>query len=324
MIEDRRRQKGQVATRTWVLSLLWPIAFVAGCSSNGGASSPSGDQTASDAANALCARLQACSPVALQFAYGDVASCEARLKAVSLNALSANGSGLTPARVEACTQAIPGASCDDGLGHNFPPICQPVAGQLADGTACFDSSQCQTAFCHKPLYSSCGTCGPKAASGASCYTEDDCSVGNECFVGKCVAPSDMGGPCDLTMHPCKPTLGCKQAKCATPAAVGESCTSSAVTDVTGNCDPLAGLYCDPTSSKCVKYNLAPPGQPCGILNGHYTTCSGGSTCSNVPTGMCLATLKEGAACSMTTGAICTPPAVCQNKVCTTGSPSTCH
>jgi hypothetical protein len=285
----------------------WALAAIAVCAcssagttGDGGGASVSGDQAASDAASALCSRYNACSAFFVESEFGDVTSCTSALKAIVADSLSANGTAQTPADVEKCAAKIPSVSCDDAFNHNLPSECQPVAGPSANGAACADASQCQSAFCNKPANATCGACGAAPTTGAQC---------------------------DKTQHPCKSSLTCKNGACATPDGAGASCTPGAKGDIFGSCDVLAGTYCDPRTSICAKINLVGAGQACLLVNGTVVLCSSKGAC-NAPQGatmgVCEAAAAPGANCDATNGPNCLRPAKCAGGVCKTPNAASCR
>ncbi len=298
---------------------LWIVA----CSSSSGASNGSADQACTDLANAICQKLNDCTAVFVTNTYGDEATCAMRFKTSCDQTLAANGTGLTPADREKCADAVPGASCEDLVDNNFPGACAAVAGQLANGTACADSSQCQSTYCNLGADGTCGACAAtRVSAGGSCQRNDDCVNGSPCTNGKCVTPVGFGGTCDAA-HPCQKTLACKAGVCAKPDEAGAPCS-------TNSCDTLAGLYCSSGAAPvCTALGLPKAGEPCGLVNGALAVCVGGGHCSlNIGTGVgtCEAAAADGAACDDTNGPTCLSPAVCgaTSKVCTLPNPANCH
>jgi hypothetical protein len=283
------------------------------------------------AAQALCSKFDSCSTFYVKVIYGDSSTCSTRLAASLSNAITGNGSGLTAASLDACAQAIPGASCDDALGHNLPAACHSPAGQLANGTACGDSAQCSSGYCNIGIDGICGACAAaRSGVGASCHRDDDCDYGLLCAgasastpQGTCATPGAAGAHCDTT-QPCKRTLVCSNGSCAMPGEAGAPCTRSGMQDPFGSCDELAGVYCSPTGT-CSKLAYAAAGGSCGFVNNTLTVCSGGGTClpPNSLTGTCAATAMDGANCNASS-APCVTPAICRNGVCTVPNPATCH
>jgi hypothetical protein len=300
---------------------IWIVACSG--SSSGSAGAVSADQACSDFASAACQALSGCTAFLIQDVYGDVTTCSTRLKASCGDALAANGTGLTPALRESCVKALPAASCADLYDNNFPSECQAVAGQLANGATCGDSSQCKSAYCNLGADGTCGACGAaRGAPDAACLRNDDCDYGSLCTGGKCAVPVTAGGTCD-TAHPCQQTLACKGGVCATPDEAGAACT-------TGSCDQPKGLYCSTGAGPvCTSIGLATAGKACGLVGGGLTVCSAGGHCNVVTgtgAGTCAAAAADGAACDDTNGPTCLPPAVCgaTSKVCTLPDPANCH
>jgi len=297
-----------------------------GCSSS---SSSSPDQSASDVATALCNKIDSCAHFYVELAYGSASTCASRLQGEVKDSLNANGTGATPATLEACAAALPGATCDQVLGAGTPAACKPQVGTLADGTACGDNSQCKSTYCKKPANSTCGVCGEKAQIGGPCNVAQDCPDGSTCPVGLnsvCVNYAAAGANCNGN-QPCLPTLVCKNGTCATPDQAGQMCVP--MLGGAGSCSAATGYFCNPTNSTCQTAALAAAGATCGydIAANSFTLCSAAGSC-NVPagrtTGTCAAAAADGASCNPVGGPPCTPPAVCNNGLCTLPTPSTCH
>jgi hypothetical protein len=299
------------------------------CSGGGGGSPVSSAQAASDAANAFCARAQACAPAYIQLEWGDVSTCSTRFGAELAATLAATGTSDTPSQFEACAQALPGLSCDDVLGHGIPAPCRATPGSLANGAACGDDSQCSGGHCNVPTTRTCGVCTTFAAAGGSCAVDDDCDYGLQCAGGNCTTPVASGGTCDPT-HPCLPTLVCNAGTCAAPGAAGASCNPAATQDT---CDSLHGVFCDSSTSTCITATFAQAGAACGFASGALTLCAAGpgnatAECKGLSAtssmGVCLAPAADGASCNATTGPFCLAPSVCVNGACMLDDPSACH
>jgi hypothetical protein len=284
---------------------------------DGAATGPTAAQACADFANALCSRLEACTPFALQLAYGDVATCASRGALLCAPALAANGSQATPAQMESCAQAVSAETCDESLDNAQPSACN-VPGSLANGAACGSHAQCQSGYCKLAAGSLCGTCTDHAAAGAQCTVDQDCQATLVCNSGSCIGPAQSGAACSTT-QPCLRSLTCIGGKCGTPLAPGTACT--AATD----CDAAHGVYCNLQTKKCEQGQAAPTGQPCGIVNGTLVGCSGGDSCANVQNGQgtCHQPAADGAPCGP--GIACLAPAVCTSTArCTVPNPSVCH
>jgi hypothetical protein len=305
-----------------VVGMVLGATAVACSSSSGDGGSVSADQASGDAATALCQKIDACSAFLISETYGDAATCASRIKSSFVSALGASGTGQTPAHLDGCAKAIPAVSCDDALGNNTPAACQPVAGHLAAGAACGDSSQCASAYCNLGTDGTCGACATtRAADGGTCNRDDDCVVGAVCNSSTCVTLAAAGASCS-DAQPCQKTLVCKSGTCAIPDGAGAPCS-------TGTCDALAGLFCSIAAPHvCTKIALAGAGEACFAVNGGLTACGNGGLCSRgalATTGTCEAPAADGASCDDTNGPPCMPPAVCSAaKVCTIAAPDSCH
>jgi hypothetical protein len=274
------------------------------------------DVACTDFANAYCGELMKCGAPAITLYYGDVTTCEMRLKGPCKSSLHEPGTTLTPNRLDACAQKLMAESCNDAYNHVIPAECKAVAGALADGTPCGGDGQCKNAFCKKAAGMSCGVC---ASRNGSCVLDADCDSGLVCAAGTCVMRVAAGGMCDQG-HPCQYGLVCDAATCKTPPGTGMMCTASAGG---GNCDQTQGNFCNPISNVCQAVGYAGAGQPCGLVNMGYTVCSANGHCSGQLMGNCVAAAADGAACNAANGPNCQLPAQCINSVCTLPDTSTC-
>jgi hypothetical protein len=305
------------ASRT--VAALGAIAAVVACSSSGGTSNVSAMQACTDAANAICTKLDACSDFLVQLSYGNVSACESAFVSGCTGSLSAKGTSWTGASMEACAQAVPGAACSDLLSNNAPMACRPAAGTLANGAACGDDAQCQSQYCNKGTDGTCGACGARS-TGGTCIRDDDCAYGNQCVGGKCIIPAGSGAACSAA-QPCGLTLVCKNGACATPDAAGASC-SLVTGSLFGTCDELAGNFCN-LSMKCQTINLAAAGASCGLGQNGVTACSASGSCTKATGGTCTAAVAPGATCDAVNNK-CAPPGECASGVCKVSDPSSCH
>jgi hypothetical protein len=279
---------------------------------------PTAAQACADFASAFCARMEACTPFALQVAYGDVATCATRAALLCTPALSAGGSQATPALMEACAQAVNAETCDEALDNAQPSACS-VPGTLANGAPCGSHAQCQSGYCKLNAGSLCGTCTPHAAAGAQCTLDADCQATLVCSSGTCVGPAQAGAACSTT-QPCLRSLACiaGTGKCQAPLAAGAACAAAS------DCDAAQGVYCN-TKKTCQQTQVAPTGQPCGIVNGGLVACSGGDSCGGIKNGqgICHQPAADGAPCGPDIA--CVAPAVCTSTArCTLPNPSVCH
>lgn len=295
-------------------------ALMVACSSSSGGSNVSTSQACADLAQSLCGRIDACAPLYVQIAYGDVATCQTRLGLTCQPALSATGVTATAGDVESCAQAYTSASCEDVLSNNSPSACH-VHGSLPAGSPCGSDLQCtgDQSYCKLSTTAMCGVCSTRATAGGACTQSSDCQQGLACVTnggaaGTCAAPGAAGATCDAT-HPCKGDLACAGGTCKTPVEAGAAC--SATDDA---CDLPKGAYCNPTGMVCAQVGTAMAGGACGVVTGGYAVCTGAATCA---AGTCKAAAADGATCG-SNGASCLAPATCINGSCTLPDPSSCH
>lgn len=295
--------------------LLLLAVVVSGCGND-----VSPDKACTDAATALCNKLNACAAPLITVQYGDVATCQARAKIACTPTFMAPSTAATPNKLDDCAKSLDGLTCAQLFTHQTTTACLPAAGKLADGAACGDDPQCTNSYCKKPAGQVCGVCSKRASAGASCTVEADCDYGLTCAGSVCVSFGMAGAPCDAG-HPCGLPNVCRNGTCAMPAGAGQSCTPSTGG---GDCDQTAGLYCDPIKNTCVMAAYAGAGQPCGYVNGTYTLCSGAGHCKlSGVTGTCVGPAADGAACDSTNGPTCTSPAECVNGACKLPNPASC-
>ena len=265
------------------------------------------DKVATDAAQAYCARLQACAPSVLQAFYGDVATCAVAFSGDVVRGYHGTGVTQTPDQVAACAAAIPQATCADLLSRKTPAACKPAAGTLADGAACAADVQCQGSRCKVALGQTCGVCGAPGAAGTACGIDNDCGDGLACVANKCTAYGDEKATCDAT-HPCRLDLACNAGACGAPNPVGTACTAA------DGCNAAMGIVCNPQSKKCDTLASGGPNAPCGFVGGHIAQCTSGSLCVAINTttyqGTCSKAAAVGAACDTAAGPTCAPGAIC--------------
>jgi hypothetical protein len=276
---------------------------------------PDGAEAALTAYQGLfCRSYNACFPVQLASAYGDVPGCIARRVKGSLKALFGPGSNLTPDAINACAAGfVEPLACDAVLeffGGNpvVPAACRKL-GTLANGSSCSGSDQCQSASCRFDGTSRCGVCADRIGLGGTCKLDTDCVESARCGGTKCVAPVSKGTACDAS-NPCKVAYACT----GTPGA----CTDRVAAGTA--CDPVAqncalGQYCNSTSLKCEGYQTVKSGEACGaVSNGGLAFCEFGSKCKQGTDSLwkCVPAATEGAACSKggATGSTCETPLQC--------------
>ena len=271
-----------------------------------------------DNAYARCTRLAACSPIAVQLRFGDLATCESIFKQFCLNNLAAPSTGATTATAEGCALAIPNWDCADYLfTQNMPPECGTAVGTLPMGAACAFPGQCQSAFCAIVPGAACGTCAPAPQAGDSCENLATCGLVLSCeaATGKCAAFAPLDAPCGPGL-PCGAGLGCVGGN-VMPNGTG---TCQQTTETAGGacvptgpgCDFYAGLVCNSASSTCAHVQLANGGQSCGDVNHQTAYCTAQGDCvgGGPAPGVCRASAPVGGACDLAQGPHCIPPARC--------------
>jgi hypothetical protein len=294
------------------------LPFLMSC----GDDSPTPDQSCQAQSQAICAKIDQCDHPAVVAAYGDVATCAARFKIDCLNSMKATGSSTSPTMVQSCAKAVPGLTCAQSFTRDIPTACMGNPGAFADGTGCGADGQCKSTYCRKAVGQSCGTCGPRAAAGASCTRAEDCDYKLTCANQKCVAFATGGGACNADT-PCLPGLFCQSSVCAVAGGPGASCTTQP------ECDGTQALFCNPLARACQLASFAMAGQACGVVTTPqvgFSLCSGGATC-NAPqagSGVCVAAAADGAACNAANSIGCLAPATCTSGTCKLPDPAACH
>ncbi len=299
------------------LVLAGTVGACSSSSSTTGGGTP--EQACGDALAAFCNRAQSCAPFFIQAAFGDVATCIARQKLTCHTRVTATGSGATASKLEACSQALAAASCDDILSGNTPAACQ-ISGSLGAGTACGDDSQCAAGYCKKST-GSCGVCSARSKAGEACAGTADCTPGLACQ-GTCVMPGAAGAACSAS-QPCQGSLVCLvtagAGTCTIPVGAGAACDPQSQ-----NCDSRQGLFCNPLTTACATVQVVANGGACGLTGGSFSVCTAAGKCSGALAGTCLAAAADGAACDTTNGPNCVSPATCINGLCQLPDPSSCR
>lgn len=302
----------------------WFVLVIVGCSSSSSSPTGSGSSTGNSAqavAQALCDRTQACAPALLQGLYGDVANCVTRVTATFAPGLTAKGSAVTAAVLDACASALPAASCGDLLSNRLPDACTPPAGTLADGAACAVDAQCATKHCKIALGKTCGTCAARSEAAGACVVATDCAPGLTCISGACAKLGTSGSACSATA-PCRPDFVCRGGACAAPVAAGATCADGE------GCDELHGVVCSAASKKCVNVTYGGTNAACGLVPSGLEVCAASGYCKGVKApsyqGTCVAAAEEGAACDLTNGPYCNAGAVCVDGKCAVIDPAKCQ
>jgi hypothetical protein len=305
-------------SRIAVLALILSIVATGAACSDEAETDP--DVACQKLADVFCNKLNTCSPILVSTSYGDVATCITRYNIGCLGVLTAAGSQLSAAQISDCGNATSAQSCASLLDPAPPDACRARPGTLANGVACAEDHQCVGAYCKKGSGSSCGVCSKRVAAGEPCTSEDDCDYGLACPVQTCVMYVDMGTACDKE-KPCRDPAVCVQGACANPGGAGAACDSLA-----GNCNTLAGLFCNPLTKICETVKVAKDGESCGLLSTGITVCHGSGKCKTgvgVVKGTCMKAANDGEACDAMQGPNCQPPASCVNNVCKLDDPAAC-
>lgn len=303
-----------------------------GCPTNIGA-----DQACTDLAAAHCAKLDQCVVNGTMIRYGQLATCQSRLKQLCIVALGANGTGNTPDTQERCALELPAVPCDSfDIRQGF--ICPPKAGTVPIGGACAFDAQCVTSTCAIATGTNCGTCAAANQAGDSCASAS-CSLGFFCVdsTQQCQLPVPNAAVCD-SGHPCNVSLSCVIPNgmiSGTCEPAGE--TSGAACDPTrqiaAGCNGNAGLYCNGTTKTCMPVTYATASGQCGIVNHAVVDCINASTCFGAQgqtPGTCIADALEGTPCDTVAGPSCLLPARCVNGsgatagICRLPDPTVCE
>lgn len=292
-----------------------------GTAGSGGTGGTGGGATGDcgSVATAACNKLQQCAPLLIQGTYGDVQTCISRVTLSCKSGTTAPGASVKPAQFAACADAFSNLDCS-ALGHGIstPSDCV-IPGSRDNGQACGSADQCKSGYCSVTT-GICGACADRAAAGKSCTSSDGCQSGLVCnSQGVCAQPAAAGGNC-TDFRDCTAGLVCSSGTCGQPVGAGKACK-------TGECNSLAGLFCNPSTNVCEQAQVADDGQPCGVVNNTFVACKASGHCS-IPTGQlkgtCLAHADDGASCDAQNGPNCLPPAQCVNGQCVLGDPATCQ
>jgi hypothetical protein len=294
---------------------------VGGGTGTGGGMQITDDAACTMSAQARCMQQQSCTPNSLQIDYGDLTTCEARIKASCLASLAASGTGNTAEGVAACANAYGTWSCSDWV-NGFPPAaCAPAQGVLTPGIACAFNGQCVTSWCAVARGASCGACATAPGVGSPCGGGVGCGTqaglycetnGNTCQQ----LVTDAGLFCDAGS--CGYGLGC-----VIPTGSSNGTCQTLGDTVDAGCDALQhtaaacrkdlGLAC--VKKHCTQDPVASAGQPCGLdLDaGVVIECTASGTCYNPDGGAggtCVAAKAEGMSCDTANGSVCFLPARC--------------
>ena len=236
--------------------------------------------------------------------------------------------------MSACTDDLRARSCD-GLIERDPDICKnAIDGTVELGEPCSMSIECKgSAYCN--FADACpGVCTARERAGGLCSDDDDCASGLVCSsqTGRCVAPADLGEPCEAGEPECAPGLFCAGAD--EDESRSGTCRRLDEAFSLGNgeaCDVLTGELCDP-ELVCVVESFGASGiaatckpkvgsgESCGLAvpdqcpNDEYCQIAEGSL-----TGTCAPRPGRGEACGPSPfddeGSVCGANLRCNGGVC---------
>jgi hypothetical protein len=278
-----------------------------GGADGGGVNSAKAEMVCTSTAKIRCAKLKTCwetmglGDYRIQRDYGDLAGCEAAMKATCLDTLLRRNAPATPEHEDECVQALDKQSCTDYLaGRALPPgECPGLVGTIRNGQPCVVNNQCRSNYCGLLPEKTCGTCADKADEGMPCEQNSDCRGGLTCPAAMRVcttpppavptpprAPADA--PC-MAAGDCEAGLTCvgfmmnmgtvtMMGACKPINRMeGAPCDPRRLT--AADCDTNYNLYCRATSMKCEKRILARPGEPCNsLMDGTSAVCAAGANC----------------------------------------------
>jgi hypothetical protein len=287
----------------------------------GGGSSITADQACTSSAAARCMQQQTCAPNTLAVDYGDLTTCQARLKANCLASLAAADTGATIEGVAACATAYAGWTCPDWVNGVTPAACLAAQGTLTQGAPCAFNGQCVTSFCAVARGANCGSCANAPAVGTPCGGGIGCGAVASLYCdansNTCQAlVTDAGLFCDAGS--CGYGLGCviptgsTSGTCQALGAVADAgCDSAQHTAPT--CRHDLGFSC--VRKHCTQDAVVNAGQVCGLdLDaGVVIECAASGACiedGGSLLGSCAAPQPEGTACNTAAGAVCFLPARC--------------
>lgn len=238
-------------------------------------------------ADAVCTRVESCSPFALGASYKDLATCKQRQALWCASGANAKGASAASADgLTACASSISTVACTDILTLNLGPACT-FAGTSKNGDACGYDAECESTHCALGTDQSCGKCAPPTQAGDSCSTAA-CGAGFVC--------SEVDSKCYARGT----------------AKVGGACSRRS------DCDLQEPAGCNSLSGKCLALDLSTNGKCAAnsIVPTKFTVCPGGAICSRDDiAGQCSAIAADGEACAAK-GPGCVAPARCVSGKCT--------
>ncbi len=254
--------------------------------------SPTLDAAIQRLAEAQCALDAQCNEFLLEIVAGDEAYCVEQVVRMIEYAATLPGNGVK-LNNDGCAVLYEGMTCEEWQSRSA--IC-PIAGTLAQGEPCSDSTQCRTGWCQGTTFT-CGVCAGRALPGEPCQGDTECFRGDTCSEGKCVRRPGLGEECTATV-PCFDWATCLNGFCrANDRQLGQSCGPE-VDQPFCELDP-AHLVCN--ANTCVRATVAPAGEPCPTAG----WCGESGTCVN---GTCVTGGGPNDLCSETQ--LCRWPFVC--------------
>jgi hypothetical protein len=317
---------------TALLFALLAPALPLACSS----STPSATSGCTDYTKAYCQKIAQCDSITMESDFANnVDACLAAFAPDCTAVLSLTGTGLTPAWLEGCANAMNAEPCSDYASEKPLPACVVPPGSFADGVACFSGDQCKSGNCESSNVppaqgdadagSTCGTCTEPTTSKTGCEEDSDCPGDEVCAANVstganvCESPLALGATCGAVMGliiPCQSGLECQaagdggtEATCQPFPGAGQPCSTAA--SLYG-C--ASGFICNVT---CVAPEFVPVGGSCSLNpapGAAVQVCAAGD-CIN---GACVAFAAIGAPCAETTTVTtptCTPGASCVSGKC---------
>jgi hypothetical protein len=298
-------------------------------------------------AASTCARMRTCAFAAFERSAGnadDMAACLGVYATTCARAMTAPGSGLSPAKAIACASHVTARACRRWrMLDDFPDgDCHPT-GKLALGARCIESAQCASGFCYArssenaPWVPVCGTCAPMA--NMSSNTTKSCSD----------MSYDGGGRPDVVG--CPPGAKCSRSMCIGPFAdEGERCGTGAWYDTC-----YAGSYpspfnvssnvdCNLTTMRCERNPAQTPCEEDGCYFGEFCSptsktcqpmpvtsaapnCDGDSACAGGARCLarhCVRVPRLGDPCDEAAGTWCSYPLSCWKGRCALVDQATCE
>jgi len=294
------------------------IGGIGGSSAAGTGGGVEGNAACAHAAELVCTRFEACSPLYFGLLWDSQDACQDQRSGECREEMGAEGSGLNDAQVASCAPAF-SQDCEPfvgGLlgsydGHVYTPReCVAAAGKLPESAPCSYDSQCARGTC--TYDGNCHRCTTGRGEGEKCATADSsgsnvilylCDRGLVCDVS-CTPARYEGEPCDDWVE-CEGSLGCLDGVCAAPprASLGEDCNVG--------CDESAGQNCIPVEGGqiCAQLEVHQPGEAC---DDQIAYCRAGATCVG---GTCTPV-----AAPCTTTKDCGPNELCRFRACAPPAP----